>query len=92
MIAKDLEKLVKTIAPNWKGVGLELGLDIEDIDIIAANNPTLCEKACEEMLFKWYKKNPQLNIGMLIKAMETCKAGSGSFQINRLFMVYNIMV
>jgi len=48
-------KYAKQIGPKWKGVGLELGLEPEEIDIIAADNPSSCEDACEAMLLKLYK-------------------------------------
>ena len=44
---KELVKIAKEIASKWKGVGLELGLEPEDIDIIAVDNPTF---ACSTLM------------------------------------------
>ncbi|XP_065900453.1 uncharacterized protein [Dysidea avara] len=74
---KDLVKCAKQIATKWKNIGYELGLEPQDIDIIAADNPTSCEEACKSMLFKWYRKNAQPTFGMLDRAIKSCKNISG---------------
>ena len=74
---KALMKCVKNIAPVWRGVGLELGLELEDINIIAANNPNLCEEACKDMLLKCHRRNFNLTLKMLKRAVENYKATSG---------------
>jgi len=79
---KDLIKYAKKIATKWKNVGFELGLQPEDIDIIAVDNPTSCEEACKSMLLKWYRKNSQPTFGMLLRAIDNCKSVSGKLYIN----------
>ena len=76
---KDLVKCAKQIATKWKNIGYELGLEPQDIDIIAADNPTSCEEACKSMLFKWYRKNAQPTFGMLDRAIKSCKNISGTY-------------
>lgn len=76
---KDLVKCARGIASKWKGVGLHLGLELEEINIIEADHPTSCEKACEAMLSKWYKKTIKPTLGKLNQAVENYKANSGSY-------------
>lgn len=85
---KELVKLAKKIASKWKGVGLELGLESEDIDIIAVDNPTSCEEACKAMLLKWHRRTPKSTLGMLKQAVENYKASSGNYQIKMHHLVF----
>ena len=86
---KELEKFVNKIVTIWKGVGLELGLKHEDINIIASDHPFSCEEACRTMLFKWQRKTLKPTFGMLIGAIERYKASSGDYQIDKCkFSIY----
>ena len=62
---------------------MELGLEFEDIKIIASDHPFSCEEACKTMLFNWQRRTLKPTFGMLKEAIERHKASSGNYHIDK---------
>jgi len=74
----ELQNCAKPIALVWKAVGLELGLDQQDINIIAADHVNLsCVDACKAMLFHWKKSRIHASWKKLNQAIEKHKTITG---------------
>ena len=55
---KDLNRyVVRKFACDWKDIGIELGLDLNVLKIIARDNPQESEACLREALDKWLKLN-----------------------------------
>ena len=50
--------VIKTHAPHWRAIGIELKLEINVLDIISRDNPLDCTACFERTLDKWLKSNP----------------------------------
>ena len=56
---KDLHRyVIKTYAPEWRDIGLELNLKATALDIIAKDNPLNCMACFERTLDMWLKSTP----------------------------------
>ena len=65
---KDLNRHVtKKYAADWKDIGLELGLELDVLNIIKKNHPQQVEDCFQEVLNKWLKLTPT---GATWKALE----------------------
>lgn len=62
-------KIIETLAPNWRSVGLQLSLKSERLDIIDANNPRDVRKCCERMFEEWLH-SPSASWKTLITVLE----------------------
>ena len=55
---KDLNRYVtRKYASDWKDIGIELGLDLDRLDIIARDNPLENKASLRETLYQWLKLN-----------------------------------
>ena len=55
---KDLNRYVaRKFASDWEDIGIELGLDLDVLKIIARDNPQRSEACLRETLDKWLKLN-----------------------------------
>ena len=55
---KDLNRYVtRKYACDWKDIGIELGLDLDRLDIIARDNPLENKASLKETLNQWLKLN-----------------------------------
>ena len=56
---RDLNRyVVRKFAADWKNVGIELGLQLDTLKIIAKNNLQQTEDCFQEVLDKWLKISP----------------------------------
>ena len=56
---KDLHRyIIKTYAPDWKAIGLELNLKASALNIIEKDNPLNCTACFERTLESWLKSTP----------------------------------
>ena len=56
---KDLNRHVaKKFAADWEDIGLELGLELGVLKIVAKDNPQQSVACCREVLDKWLKSTP----------------------------------
>ena len=56
---KNLHRyVIKTYAPHWKAIGLELNLKASTLEIIAEDNPLKCNVCFERTLDMWLKSTP----------------------------------
>jgi len=67
---RDLNRYVtKKHAADWKGVGLELGLQFNMLKIIQKNNSQQVEDCFEDVLDKWLQLTPKATWRMLEVAL-----------------------
>ena len=52
---RDLNRYVKKYAPDWKDIGLELGLELDVLNIIETNDQQQAVNCLQIMLNKWLK-------------------------------------
>ena len=63
---RDLHRyVIKTHAPHWRDIGIELKLKITTLDIISRDNPLNCIACFGRTLDKWLKSNPDASWGAL---------------------------
>ena len=67
----ELNNLSKKISAKWQSLGITLGVEQHEIDIILRSNlhPSPEQKA-HEMLMKWKLKDECFTYGKLVKALE----------------------
>ena len=57
---KNLHRyVIKTYAPEWKAIGLELDLKASTLNIIEKDHPQNCTVCFEKALESWLKSTPQ---------------------------------
>ena len=54
---RDLNRYVMKYATGWHSVGIELGLELDVLEIIEKDNPQQSEKCFQKTLDKWLKLN-----------------------------------
>ena len=71
---KDLNRyVVKKYATDWKDVGLELEIEINDLKIIEKDHPQDCVACFQETLNKWLKLTPNATWRSLEVALDNVK-------------------
>ena len=50
---RDINRYTKKYATNWKDIGIELGLKLEDLAIIEKDHPLHCVSCFQSMIDKW---------------------------------------
>ena len=58
-------------ATKWRGIGLELNITSEALDIIKVDYPTEVQARCRAMLKAWLQKDPEASWEQLLHAAET---------------------
>ena len=75
---KDLcQHITPQYAPQWKVIGILLGLSTGLIDIIQCNNHYKADLCCNEMLKMWLEVDPAASWGKLFDAIESPALFSG---------------
>ena len=54
---RDLNRYVMKYATDWYDIGIELGLELDVLDIIEKDNPQKSVKCFQKTLDKWLKLN-----------------------------------
>ena len=62
---KDLRRHIVAYAAKWKDLGLQLGLDIDLLNVIYADYPHSVEICCRVMLSKWLERDLSATWGKL---------------------------
>ena len=75
-------------APQWRQLGVQLGIADHKLDIIQCNYPLDCTERCFHMLSGWLKENAKAKWIDLINAVDAIN--SGKF-IMLLFHVENLL-
>ena len=71
---KDLYRyVIKTYAPDWKAIGLELNLKTPILNIIEKDNPLNCTACFENTLDTWLKSTPHATWRLLEVAITNVK-------------------
>ena len=52
---RDINRYTKKYAADWKDIGIELGLELEDLAIIEKDHPSNCVSCFQSMIDKWLK-------------------------------------
>ena len=75
MTTKDLRAVLSALwdaRPKWYNIGLELGLTVEDLDIIAETNLKDADKCLTEILAQWLRQaNPLPTWSIVVKALRS---------------------
>jgi len=71
-LLKDLyEKITPKYATFWKIIGVLLGLQPEELNIIEEDNNNKAESCCNAMFDKWLNTDPSASWERLFKAIES---------------------
>ena len=89
MMKPKLKDLYKLRISDWYGLGLELGLDYHELDVIKKNNPLDFNVQLREMFKMWldHSEHPSWNevIQSLEKSKESSLALELSWKLSRYF-------
>jgi len=55
---KELNRYVKKYAVDWKDIGIELGLELDVLDLIEKDHPQQSTACLQKTLNKWLKLAP----------------------------------
>ena len=89
MMKPKLKDLYKLRISDWYGLGLELGLDYHELDVIKKNNPLDFNVQLREMFKMWldHSEHPSWNevVQSLEKSKESSLALELSWKLSRYF-------
>ena len=67
----QLKDLVLVQTTKWYNLGLQLGIEVTELDVIEENNPKDID-ACKRKMFKtWLKITPNPSYQQLVEALQT---------------------
>ena len=74
---QDLNRyVIKKYAPDWEDIGLELGLQLNTLEIFSKNNQKECVSCFRSTLNEWLKLNPNATWSMLEVAITNVRRTS----------------
>ena len=71
---KDLaNKVIPTVCPMWRDIGLQLNLEFSDLNVIEADHPKSVMECCTIMFDKWLKQDAKASWCTVLSACRTVK-------------------
>ena len=71
------------MATRWRSLGLALGFEGYELDIIEINNPNNVELRSQDLLTKWLKKRKTTTWGTLLQAMKKAQCAAIAEQVRK---------
>ena len=76
---KDLaNQVIPTICPMWRDIGLQLNLELSDLNVIEADHPKSVRDCCTIMFDKWLKQDTKASWRTVLSACRTVKGNLSS--------------
>ena len=71
---KDLaNQVIPTVCPMWRDIGLQLNLELSDLNVIEADHPKSVRDCCTIMFDKWLKQDTKASWCTVLSACRTVK-------------------
>ena len=68
---KDLaNQVIPTVCPMWRDIGLQLNLELSDLNVIEADHPKSVKECCTIMFDRWLKQDTKAS---WCRVLSSCK-------------------
>ena len=88
MMKPKLKDLYKLRISDWYGLGLELGLDYHELDVIKKNNPLDFNVQLREMFKMWLDHSEHPSWNEVVQSLEKSKESSLALELSWKLSMY----